>query len=85
MINRRFLEEPILFVSILKWSFLAVCVGIVVGVSAAVFLQLLDMSIAFAGSFQYYFVFLPLALFLSAFIVLYLPPESRGHGTDNER
>ncbi|HOE17848.1 MAG TPA: chloride channel protein [Syntrophorhabdaceae bacterium] len=80
--SKRFLEESVLFVSILKWSLLAALVGIVVGCSTAIFLKLLDLSISVTATFKYYFLFLPLALFLSTLLVQYLAPEAKGHGTE---
>jgi H+/Cl- antiporter ClcA len=80
--NKKALEESILFVSIIKWCFLASCVGIVVGLSTAIFLKLLDFSIGYASNLPYYFLSLPLALFLSTVTVDYFAPEARGHGTE---
>jgi len=80
--TKRFLEESVLFVSILKWSLLAALVGIVVGCSTAIFLKLLDLSISVTTTYKYYFFLLPLALFLSTLLVKYLAPEAKGHGTE---
>ncbi len=80
--SKRFLEESVLFVSILKWSLLAALVGIVVGCATAIFLKLLDLSISITTTYKYYFLSLPLALFLSTLMVQYLAPEAKGHGTE---
>jgi H+/Cl- antiporter ClcA len=57
-------------------------VGVIVGFSTAVFLKLLEGSIAYTGGFKYYFLLLPVALFISALIVRYLAPDAEGHGTE---
>ena len=83
MIKKRVvLEESILFISVIKWFLLAAVVGIIVGLSTTVFLKTLDFGIAFAKRFGYYFLLLPVAFFVSAFIVKYLAPEAEGHGTE---
>jgi H+/Cl- antiporter ClcA len=80
--RRKVLEESVLFISVVKWLLLASCVGVIVGLSTSIFLKLLDFSINFASGFKYYFLLLPVALFLSSFIVKYLAPEAEGHGTE---
>jgi H+/Cl- antiporter ClcA len=71
-----------LFVDIFKWVIYASCIGIVVGVSTGIFLKLLGWSISTVGNYSYYFLLLPVALFLSALIVEKLAPEAHGHGTE---
>ncbi len=78
----KLIEESVLFVSVLKWVFLASTVGLIVGLSTAVFLKLLDGAISWASSFSHYFLFLPLALFLSALLVRRWEPESGGYGPE---
>ena len=80
--KKKFIEESVLFVSILKWLFLASCIGVIVGMSTAVFLKVLEVSSTFVSGLKYYFLFLPAALFLSSLIVRYLAPEAAGHGTE---
>jgi H+/Cl- antiporter ClcA len=81
-VRKKFIEESVLFISILKWLFLASCVGILVGLSTTFFLKVLEASSRFAGGFKYYFLLLPAALFMSSLIVRYLAPEAEGHGTE---
>ncbi|HXY53040.1 MAG TPA: chloride channel protein [Nitrospirota bacterium] len=71
-----------LFISILKWLFLATCVGILVGLSTTVFLKLLGLGISLVTQYPYYYVLLPLALLLSALIVKVFAPDAEGHGTE---
>jgi len=80
--KRRIKEQSIIFYSVAKWVFLSVIVGCMVGVSTAVFLKALNWSSDTAGLHKYYFFFLPLALFLSAFIIKFLAPDAEGHGTE---
>jgi len=79
---RRLTEETILFISIVKWVVLATGVGALIGVAVTYFLKLLTWSIAAGESHPYTFLLLPVALFLSAVIVMYLAPDAKGHGTE---
>jgi H+/Cl- antiporter ClcA len=80
--KKRVLEESVLFISIIKWFFLATVVGVLVGISTTVFLKVLEFSIAISNQFNYYFLLLPVALFISGFITKYIAPEAEGHGTE---
>ncbi len=80
--KRRVIEGSILFISVTKWVVLASCIGVIVGLSTAIFLKLLGLGITFTGGYKYYFFLLPGALFLSNLIVKYLAPEAEGHGTE---
>jgi H+/Cl- antiporter ClcA len=76
------LEQSVLFISVIKWFFLATCIGGIVGLSTAAFIWVLNGSIAFTSNFSYYFIVLPLALFVSAVLVKYISPDAKGHGTE---
>jgi H+/Cl- antiporter ClcA len=78
----RLTEGTVLFISVLKWFVLATVIGCVVGATTAVFIKALNWSIGFGSGYGLYFLFLPLALFMSALIVKYLAPEAEGHGTE---
>ena len=80
--HKHLAEETIIFASIVKWVFLAGLIGIVVGLSTAGFLRLLSWSIGTAKTHPYYFLLLPLGLFLSALLVKYLAKDAEGHGTE---
>ncbi len=80
--KKKIVEGSILFISILKWLFLASCVGIIVGISTTVFLKVLGFGISSTGRFEHYYFFLPAALFSSALIVKVLAPDAEGHGTE---
>ncbi len=80
--RKKVVEGSVLFVSILKWLFLAACVGIIVGISTAVFLKLLGLGIDRAARYSWYYLLLPGALFLSALIVKVFAPDAEGHGTE---
>ncbi|MEJ2313414.1 MAG: chloride channel protein [Nitrospirota bacterium] len=82
MMRHRMLEESVLFISVAKWFFLAGVVGVVVGFSTTVFLKSLAWASAETGRFGYYFLLLPVAMFLSSLMVKYLAPEAEGHGTE---
>lgn len=80
--RRRVLEESILFISVIKWFLLASVIGVVVGGSTTIFLKALELGAAYTGGFSYYFILLPVAMFLSSLMVKYLAPEAEGHGTE---
>jgi H+/Cl- antiporter ClcA len=80
--KRKFVEASVLFISIIKWLLLATVTGIVVGLSTSIFLKSLETSINLTKGFKYYFLLLPVAMFLSTLIVKYLAPDAEGHGTE---
>ncbi|MCM8777090.1 MAG: chloride channel protein [Candidatus Omnitrophica bacterium] len=75
-------ETTVIFFSVIKWSILSTIVGVAVGLSTTVFLKTLNWSISTNNQYTYYYLFLPFALFFSAFIVKYLSPDAEGHGTE---
>lgn len=81
-LKKRFMEETVLFVSIMKWAVLATLVGLVVGLSTTIFLKLLGWSTGIVQVHRYYYLFLPLVFFTSSLIVKYLAPDAEGHGTE---
>ncbi len=76
------LEQSVLFISVIKWFFLATCIGVIVGASTALFIKILNYSTSFTNQYEYYYFMLPVALFFSGLTVKYLSPEARGHGTE---
>lgn len=78
----RISEQTILFLSIIKWIFLATIIGVIVGLSTTGFLKLLNLSTEYTGHFPYTFLFLPVTFFLSSLVVKYLAPDAEGHGTE---
>jgi H+/Cl- antiporter ClcA len=80
--RKRALEESVMFISIVKWFFLATIVGVIVGGSTTFFLKTLEAAISFSNRYAYSFLLLPFALFLSSLLIKYLSPEAEGHGTE---
>ena len=80
--RKTFIEETVLFISIIKWAILATLTGIVVGLSSTLFLKSLGWSTDWLQTHQYYFLLLPVALFLSSLMIKYLAPDAEGHGTE---
>jgi H+/Cl- antiporter ClcA len=75
-------ESTILFLSIIKWVALATAVGVIVGGVVTLFLKVLNWSTKICQDYSYSFLFLPLALFLSALLVKYFAPGAEGDGTE---
>jgi H+/Cl- antiporter ClcA len=75
-------EETVLFVSVIKWVILSTIIGVAVGLATVAFLKLLAWGINNTQKFDYYFVFLPVAFFLSSVLIKYLAPDAEGHGTE---
>jgi H+/Cl- antiporter ClcA len=80
--RRTVTESTVLFLSIIKWVFLATIAGLIVGAAVAYFLKLLSWCTGVGAQFPHMFWFLPIALFLSAALVNYLAPDAAGHGTE---
>ncbi|RAP31867.1 voltage-gated chloride channel [Candidatus Marinamargulisbacteria bacterium SCGC AG-414-C22] len=75
-------EETIITLSIFRWVFLAVIVGIAVGSVTSLFLYCLEYSELFIQSFSFYYFLLPFVLFFCILIIKSISPDSEGHGTE---
>jgi hypothetical protein len=53
--RKKIAEGSVLFISILKWLFLASCIGVIVGISTTVFLNIPGLGITNTARYQYYF------------------------------
>ena len=80
--QRRLTEPTVLFLSIIKWVFLATVAGAIVGGATGLFLEALGWATNTAHQFSYWYLFLPVGMFLSALLVKYLAPDAEGHGTE---
>ena len=80
--RRRLTEPTVLFLSIIKWVFLATVAGVMVGGATALFLKLLSWATGLSHQSPHSFWLLPIAMFLSALLVKYLAPDAQGHGTE---
>src|SRR3990172_6156596 len=81
--RRRLKEETIIFISVLKWIFLATIVGAVVGLSTTVFVKSLNWGAALSAQHEYYFLLLPIGLLASTLIIKYVFPQAAGHGANS--
>lgn len=80
--NTRYLEQVVLLVSIVKWLALAILVGLLVGVSTALFLHALRLSVSETTSYRWYFLGMPLTFLIARWLVLRWAPTAEGHGTE---
>lgn len=81
-LQKDFKESSIMFGSTVKWVSLAIFVGIVVGSATAVFLELLDAGCAASEKINRYYFLMPIAFFISSYVILKLAPDAEGHGTE---
>lgn len=79
--SRILVEEGTLFISLLKWSILASCIGALIGITVTGFLSLITFSEIYFYQYKLYWL-LPVGFFLSCLSVKYLAPEAEGHGTE---
>ncbi len=75
-------EETYLLITVIRWILYASIIGIIVGLSTTIFLKLLNQSISLASKYEYFFLFVPLALLSSYLIINKLAPDAKGHGTE---
>src|SRR4030042_4389075 len=80
--KKHLIEESILFLSILKWGVIATVIGGLVGLSTALFLKLLDLSLEFSTGYSYYFLLLPVGMVISGLAIRYLEPDAKGYGIE---
>ena len=81
-IKQSLAEETILFVSAFKWICAAAGVGVVVGLSTAVFIKILLWAQHLSSQWEFYYFLLPAALVVSVFLVRFFEPDAAGHGTE---
>ena len=80
--KRRLTEQTSLFISVIKWFFLAGLIGVIVGLSTTLFLKALEQSIVFMSLYPYHFLLLPFVLFVVSLIAYYFCPKSQDYTTD---
>lgn len=66
------------FFYVLRWSFLGITTGVIVGGGVAVFLKLLAWSIDVWTKVWYYYFFLPVILFVNRWLLTLLAPQPGG-------
>ncbi|HBG46650.1 MAG TPA: voltage-gated chloride channel [Deltaproteobacteria bacterium] len=81
--RRKIREETVIFISVIKWIFLATIVGAIVGVSTTAFVKSLNWGAAIASRYDYYFLLIPVGFLLSAIIIKYVFPQAAGHGANS--
>jgi H+/Cl- antiporter ClcA len=77
------LEQTAIFLSVIKWVFLSIVIGIMIGALVTLFLKILHISeqSQLMLPFKYYYL-LPFALLLSVWVVKKFAPDAEGHGTE---
>jgi H+/Cl- antiporter ClcA len=80
-VRERALEQSILFLSVVKWFLLASVVGLLVGASTTVFLNVLEWGIGTAAQYRFSILLLPVA-FMASVMFVKIAPEAAGHGTE---
>jgi H+/Cl- antiporter ClcA len=75
-------EESILAISVIKWVLLSTLIGLIVGLSTAVFLKSLTATTELTARYPYYFLLLPIGMVASALLIKWLAPDAEGHGTE---
>ena len=80
---RELQDEKILFKGFIRWLFLAVVCGVVVGCVVGAFLIILYQAIDFIASLpDWRYVLIPAGLLASLYSIKILAPAAAGHGTD---
>lgn len=74
-------ELTVIFLSTIKWTMLAIIIGVLAGTTVSFFIKTLDFSINLTSNIPYYY-FLPLIFIINVFFVEKISPESKGHGTE---
>jgi len=81
--SKSLVEQSSIIASVAKWTFLSGTVGILIGVTVTLFLNLLHLSESHQGDlpFHYYYL-LPFGLMLSVWLTRTFAPDAKGHGTE---
>lgn len=75
-------EESVFIGSALKWTLFSVIIGITVGAITSLFIKLIGIGTNFTARWHYYYLLLPVGLFLSSYIINKFAPDAEGHGTE---
>ena len=83
MLNPEVKDEEILFKGFVRWLFLAVVCGVIVGTVVGAFLIVLYRAIDFVDSLpDWRYVLIPAGLLASLYSIRIFAPDAAGHGTD---
>ncbi len=83
MIRKHLTEQMAIFLSVAKWVVLSSVIGIVIGAIVTLFLKILIVGEQNRADLPFpYFYLLPLALFLTVFLIRTFAPNAEGHGTE---
>ena len=82
MMQKTLVEQVTLIASVIKWTIYATIVGILVGLGTTLFLTTLAWNTGQVSRFPSYYLFLPVTLVASSYLVAWLAPEAAGHGTE---
>ncbi|HYB70030.1 MAG TPA: chloride channel protein, partial [Candidatus Bathyarchaeia archaeon] len=77
-----FTEQGTLVVSLIKWTVLAVAVGILTGLGTTLFLRILDFAIRSMAHAPLRLLWLPVGFVAAHLLVRFIAPDAEGHGTD---
>jgi H+/Cl- antiporter ClcA len=83
MLRKHLTEQTAIFLSVAKWVMLSSFIGIVIGAVVTFFLKILMIAEQNRHElpFPYYYL-LPVALFLTIFLIRTFAPNAEGHGTE---
>jgi len=83
MIRKHVTEQTAIFFSVAKWVFLSSVIGVMIGGTVTLFLNILAYSEASRSflPFDFYYL-LPIALVLSVWLTKTFAPTAEGHGTE---
>ncbi len=81
--NQHVTEQTAIFFSVFKWVVLSSIIGIIIGGTVTVFLQILEFSENSRSLLPFeHFYLLPIALVLTVWLVKTFAPTAEGHGTE---
>jgi len=81
--SKSLLEQSSIIASVAKWTFLSGVVGIIIGATVTLFLNLLHLSESHQNDFPFhYYYLLPFGLMLSVWLTRTFAPDAKGHGTE---
>jgi len=81
-VRKNIVEQLTLLASVIKWTFYASIVGVLVGFGTAAFLRCLSWTSSQFARYPDYYLLLPVTLLISSVLVSKLAPDAAGHGTE---
>ncbi|MEM4710547.1 MAG: chloride channel protein [Candidatus Woesearchaeota archaeon] len=75
-------EHTVIVTNVVKWVFLSIVIGLIVGFTTFLFIKVLDISVNYSYKNHFFLFFIPVFFFINGLLVYYLWPKDDVDNTD---